>query len=419
MTEVIMPKMGDGMEEGVLVRWLRALGDTVEPGDIIAEIETDKANVELPVEAGGVIVAIAVPEGATVPVGAVIARLGTKDELAAGAATTPKAPETSDALVEPAPTPSKEKPASTSEASSVPVAPVATAETKTPRTSDRVLASPLARRLAADLGVNLADVRGTGPGGRIVERDVRAAAEAQASSKPRPVESQIPAAAQPVSRMRRVIAERTTQAKQQVPHFYVTVRIDVEELAALRQRMNQDADEASRISLGDFVMKACGLALPRHPAVNAHFTEQGIVMSPEAHIAFAVALPDGLVMPVIRNCESKPLRVIAREVRESATQARSGRLSPDQLNGGTFAISNLGMYGVEEFSAIISQPMTAILAVSAAERQVVVLPDGQMAPRLQMRVTLSADHRALDGAVAAQFLQTLRSYLEQPYSLVS
>ncbi len=419
MTDVIMPKMGDGMEEGVLVRWLRALGDTVEPGDIIAEIETDKANVELPVEAGGVIVAIAIPEGATVPVGAVIARLGTKDDLHAQTAAAPATQAVAAGSPQPVSAVPAEEPAPKPEpAPAVPTARPA-AETQAPRMTDRVLASPLARRLAADLGVNLADLQGSGPGGRIVERDVRTAAQAKATAKPRAAESEIPAAAQPVSRMRRVIAERTTQAKQQVPHFYVTVRIDVEELASLRQRMNQDADTASRISMGDFVIKACGLALPRHPAVNAHFTAQGIAMSSEAHIAFAVSLPDGLLMPVIRNCESKPLRVIAREVREIAAQARSGRLAPEQLSGGTFAISNLGMFGVEEFSAIISQPMTAILAVAAAERQVSVLPDGQMVPRQQMRVTLSADHRALDGAVAAQFLQTLRSYLEQPYNLLS
>lgn len=405
MAQVIMPKMGDGMTEGTILRWLKKEGDAVENGEVIAEIETDKASVELPAESSGKLATILVKEGQTVPVGTVIAEI-----LAEG--------ETSQAVSIPSPPPSS------AEAVPLPTTPPEPAARAESPLEERVKASPLARRKAKEAGIDLAMIKGTGPGGRIVERDVQQfLASRQAPTAP--LVEATPAAApslsggEPLSRMRRLIAERTTLTKQTVPHFYVTMDIDMTEAMALRERLNAALPEATpKISVNDLVTKACALALARYPQVNALYQNDRLYTQQEIHIGIAVALPDGLIVPVLRHCERKTLRQIAVETRQLVEKARAGRLSADEYTGATFSISNLGMYGVDDFIAIINPPAVAILAVGAVQKQPVVLEDDSIAVRLRMKVTLSADHRALDGAVAAEFLRELKRILEVPYTLV-
>ncbi|MGQ9541701.1 MAG: dihydrolipoamide acetyltransferase family protein [Armatimonadota bacterium] len=407
MAQVIMPKMGDGMSEGTILRWLKKEGDPVDAGDILAEIETDKASVELPADVSGKLAAIAAKEGETVPVGAVIAEI-----LGEG-----------------------EQPQVVPSAPAEAVAPEATAPTservqeETPA-QERVKASPLARRIAREAGIDLAMVKGTGPGGRIVERDVQQfLASGQTVPSPPITEPARPAAAvvetptltggEPLSRMRRLIAERTTLTKQTVPHFYVTMDVDMTEAMALREKLNTAlSEDAPKVSVNDLVTKACALALARHPRVNALYQNERIYLSNEIHIGIAVALPDGLIVPILRHCERKTLRQITAETRQLVEKARAGRLTPEEYTGATFSISNLGMYGVDEFIAIINPPAVAILAVGAVQKQPVALDDDTVVVRSRMKVTISADHRALDGAVAAEFLRELKAILENPYVMV-
>lgn len=408
MAQVIMPKMGDGMNEGTILRWLKKAGDVVEVGEVIAEIETDKASVELPAESSGKLANILVKEGDTVPVGTVIAEILGEGEQPQAVAPSPQAAVETPAVAEPA----RE-----------------TLRPEEPPLQERVKASPLARRIAQEAGIDLAMVKGTGPGGRIVERDVQQfLAARQAATRPPLAEPARPAAVveappvtggEPLSRMRRLIAERTTLAKQTVPHFYVTMDIDMTEAMALREKLNAALpEEAPKLSVNDFVTKACALALARYPQVNALYQNERIYPSSEIHIGIAVALPDGLIVPVLRHCERKTLRQVAHETRQLVERARAGRLTPEEYSGATFSISNLGMYGVDDFIAIINPPAVAILAVGAVQKQPVVLEDDTVAVRLRMKVTLSADHRALDGAVAAEFLRELKRILENPYQMV-
>ncbi len=413
MAQVIMPKMGDGMVEGTILRWLKKEGDTVEIGDIIAEVETDKASVELPAEASGKLANILAKEGDTVPVGTVIAEILGEGEQPQ--VTTPA------------------EPAVAAEEPAAPGGEIAVSEPEVSPTEaparERVKASPLARRIAEEAGIDLAMVRGTGPGGRIVERDVQqflaarqsgprvlAAEPAPAVSPPEPA---VLTGGEPLTRMRRLIAERTTLTKQTVPHFYVTMDIDMTEAMALRERLNAALPEdAPKISVNDLVTKACALALARYPQVNALYQNDRVYPSSEVHIGIMVAVPGGLLVPVLRHCERKTLRQIAAETRQLVEKARSGRLASDEFTGATFSISNLGMYGVDEFIAIINPPAVAILAVGAVQKQPVALHDDTVAVRPRMKVTLSADHRAMDGAVAAEFLRELKRILENPYTMI-
>lgn len=413
MAQVIMPKMGDGMTEGTILRWLKKEGDVVEIGDIIAEVETDKASVELPAEASGKLASILAKEGDTVPVGTVIAEILGEGEQ-------PQVTRTAE-------------PAAVAEEPSVPGEELAIPSAEAPPTEapaqERVKASPLARRIAIEAGIDLAMVKGTGPGGRIVERDVqqfiasRQAAPRIPIAEPSPSvsapEDAVLTGGEPLSRMRRLIAERTTLTKQTVPHFYVTMDIDMTEAMALRERLNATLPEdAPRISVNDLVTKACALALARYPQVNALYQNDRVYPSSEVHIGIMVALPGGLIVPVLRHCERKTLRQIAVETRQLVEKARAGRLASDEYTGATFSISNLGMYGVDEFIAIINPPAVAILAVGAVQKQPVALDDDSVVVRPRMKVTLSADHRALDGAVAAEFLRELKRILENPYIMV-
>jgi pyruvate dehydrogenase E2 component (dihydrolipoamide acetyltransferase) len=409
MAQVIMPKMGDGMTEGTILRWLKKEGEPVEVGDIIAEIETDKASVELPAEVAGRLVNVMAKEGDTVPVGAVIAEILGEGEQ-------PQAVKGAEPL------------AVTGEEPRAHEEPVARVELEESPAQERVKASPLARRIAQEAGVDLAMIKGTGPGGRIVERDVQQFIASRQTPRAPIVEPPRPAAApeapvltggEPLSRMRRLIAERTTLTKQTVPHFYVSMDIDMAEAMALREKLNAAMpEEAPKLSVNDFVTKACALALARYPQMNALYQNERIYPSQEVHIGIAVALPDGLIVPVLRHCEQKTLRQIAAETRQLVERARAGRLAADEYSGATFSISNLGMYGVDEFIAIINPPAVAILAVGAVQKQPVALDDETVVVRPRMKVTLSADHRALDGAVAAEFLRELKRILENPYTMV-
>lgn len=425
MATVTMPQMGFDMQEGTLVRWLKQPGDQVAKGEPIAEIETDKAVIEIEAFESGTVKELLVEEGATVPVGAPIMIIDTGEgDGAADAAGGAPAAQVAEA---PAPETPAPPPAAPAPAPAPPAAPAADG-------TGRVKASPLARRLAAEHGVDLRSVVGTGPGGRIVKVDVLQAAEtpaAQAAPAPAPAPAApapapVPAAPAapaledkvvPLSRMRQTIARRMAESKQQAPHFYVTMAVHMDKAMELRANLNALGDGQFRVSVNDLVVKATAIALRKHPNLNASFEGDAIRFHGAVHMAIAVALEDGLITPVVRDAHVKSLLQIAHEARELAELARAGRLAPDQYQGGTFTVSNLGMFGVEEFSAIINPPQAAILAVSAVQDEAVVR-DGQLTVGKVMRVTVSADHRVADGAQVALFLQDLKQILENPLRLL-
>ncbi len=425
---VEMPKMSDTMEEGVLVAWLAEEGDAISSGDIIAQVETDKATMDLEVYDDGVLLKKVIPAGAAVPIGGLIAVLGKAGEdisgLLAGYAGAAGAP------VEAA---TPETPAPSAGDGAVQIAAEDIASDTPPAGDDaRLKSSPLARRLADEHGITLQQVTGSGPEGRIVKRDVEAAIR---HHTPAPGVSpgyrmpttmiEMPAEdvseAVRISQMRKTIARRLAESKFTSPHFYLTVDVDVERAVAARARINKQAEAAGgvKISFNDLVTKACALALRVHPAVNASWGEQeGVIRQHgHAHVAVAVAIDDGLVTPVIRHADRKGLAQIATETRELAKRARDRTLQPEDWEGSTFTTSNLGMYGVEEFTAIINPPNACILAIGAIRDEAVV-KEGAVVPGKRMKLTLSSDHRVVDGAVAAAFIGTVRSYLEEPLSML-
>jgi len=420
MQTIIMPKMGDAMEEGTLVRWLKHEGDTVQEGEPIAEIATDKATVEIEAPTSGVLRGIRVAENAVVPVNTPLAyilqegeSLPAEGDGKASGAVQPIAA----AAPQPAPAPNA----------------VAAAPQHAPASTDgeeRILASPLARKIAAEHGIDLRQVQGTGPKGRIVERDVLAYIESRKATAvpaaaPAPTPTPVPTVAaasaegraETLTRLRQITAQRTTEAHQTIPHFYLTMEIDMEEALALRQRLNQ-LDESLRVSVNDLIVKACAVAIEQHPIVNATYQNGQLVHPNGVHIGIAVAVEQGLLVAVLRHCEGKSLRRIAQESQTLIQKAREGKLTPDEMTGNTFTVSNLGMFGIEQFTAIINPPASAILAVGATKRVPVVQEDGTIVARHRMKVTLSCDHRVLDGAVGAQFLQTLKRVLENPLWMV-
>jgi pyruvate dehydrogenase E2 component (dihydrolipoamide acetyltransferase) len=401
MQTIIMPKMGDAMEEGTLVRWLKQEGDTVQEGEPIAEIATDKATVEIEAPVSGVLRGIRVAENAVVPVNTPLAYILQEGESLPAEGDGKAPAPTAAAAPQPEPTPT-------------------TAAATPANGEERVLASPLARKIAAEHGIDLRQVQGTGPNGRIVVRDVLAYLESrQAIVAPAPAPIPAPAvAAAPVearvetlNRLRQITAQRTTEAHQTIPHFYLTMEIDMEEALALRQRLNQ-LDESLRVSINDLIVKACAVAIEQHPIVNATYQNGQLVHPNGIHIGIAVAVEQGLLVAVLKHCEGKSLRRIAQESQTLIQKAREGKLLPDEMTGNTFTVSNLGMFGIEQFTAIINPPASAILAVGATRRVPVVQEDGAIVARHRMKVTLSCDHRVLDGAVGAQFLQTLKQVLE-------
>ncbi len=402
MAEVIMPKMGDAMTEGKVVAWRKREGERVQPGEVLAEIETDKVNVEIEAEAGGIL-HITVPEGQAVPVGTVIAYINGPPAAAA----VPE-PEPSAAAPEP------EQP------SAPPAAPQP--EVSPPQELVvRVKASPLARKLAAEHGVDLRQVKGTGPGGRVVERDVLAWVEqraAQRAPRPAPVSPEADFEDIPLSRMRQAIARVVVQSKQQIPHFYVTTEADVGRALELRAQLQEALGEGERLSVNDLVLKATALALRRFPELNSQVLDDHTVRRfRRVHLGIMVATPDGLVVPVLRDADRLPLRELAREARRLVEGARAKRLRQEDLAGATFSVSNLGMYEVTNFVAIIQPPQSGILAVGRAQERPVVR-DGQVVVRPVLQLTVSADHRVTDGAGAAEFVAEVKRLLENPLLLL-
>jgi len=400
-----MPKMGDGMEEGTLVEWLKSDGSKVKPGEVIGTIQTDKATLELESPGSGILSGFLIQPGQTVPVGVPIAALLKDGEALPGTwgGSNGSAP----AKTEPTPAPSA------SVVASVPAAP-----------SGRIKASPLARKVAETLGIDLASVVGTGPGGRITESDVRTAKPS--TKAPTPVAAVAPIAAitasaedkqVPLNRLRQIIAERTTHSKQTVPHFYVTVEVDIEAIQALRDMFEKDG--SGKVSINDFVVAASVRALQEMPEVNASFQGDHVLQYGAIHIGIAAAVEDGLLVPVIKNAHAKTLRQLSAESKELVTKARAGKLHPDEMSGSTFSISNMGMLDVDTFGAIINEPNCAIVAISSARKKPVVVGDDELEIRERMNITGSFDHRVVDGALGAKFVNVLRSYLENPTRLLS
>lgn len=399
-TDVIMPQMGFDMEEGTVVRWLKAEGDHVDRGEPIVEVETDKATVEVESFASGLLRRIVVTEGVTVPVGQIIGIIGAADEEIPSPLRKEyqgESPSQSPTPAE-APTPAPESPP---------------AETFPAPKSDRVLVSPLARRIAEEKGIDLTKVTGTGPKGRITKEDVLAAEVAPAPT-PAPLTA---GNVVELSRMRQTIARRMTQSKQEMPHFYVTASIDMTKAMALREELNDLWAGEARLTVNDLIIKASALALAKFPAFNSHYADGVIRQGPAINIGVAIALEDGLIAPAILDCGSKDLKEISVASRDLSARARNGVLRPEEYTEATVAISNLGMFQVDSFIAIINPMQSASIAVGSVTKQPVVR-NGQITVADIMQCTISADHRVVNGAEAAQFVNEIKACLEKPSSLL-
>jgi pyruvate dehydrogenase E2 component (dihydrolipoamide acetyltransferase) len=492
MAEIIMPKMGDAMTEGKVIRWYKQPGDAVKRGEPVAEIETDKVNLDLEAESDGTLGKHAAGEGETVQVGGLLAHLLAEGESEPEPEDKPAEPEAADTEGETKEDGEKEKPSgedeqepsaedeeettgddeqkpagkkkstageaeqkrrSTDRKESIkhttgeyheaieqrgPRRDRASSDSgeKAPREKGedggRRRSSPLARRMAREMGVSLDELEGSGPGGRIVAADVKSAGATPAEGRKReagagegaqstapPLAAGVPALETkiiPLSAMRRTIAKRLGESTGPIPHFYLTVDLDVTNLVSVRQQMIDMT--GAKLSLNDFVIRASALALRHHPSVNASWGDDAITQHGEVHIGIAVATPEGLITPVIRNADRKSVAGIATEVRALADKAKNRRLKPDEYQGSTFTISNLGAWGIEDFTAIINPPNVAILAIGAAEARAVIDENRQIIVRDRMKVTMSCDHRVVDGATGAEFLKTFRQYIEQPLRLV-
>jgi pyruvate dehydrogenase E2 component (dihydrolipoamide acetyltransferase) len=419
---ILMPALSPTMTEGKLAKWHVKVGDTVKAGQVMCEIETDKATMEVEAVDEGRIGQIVVPEGAEgVKVNAVIAILLEEGEksVPAGAAPAPvAAPAATPAAAAPPPKP----------AASAPVA-LATPAATTP-SGGRVFASPLAKRIAADKGLDLSRIKGSGPGGRIVKADVEQAKPGAAPAAvptpkgapaftPQPIFAAPGDTRVPHTSIRKVIARRMLESKQQVPHFYLTGEFEIDALLAARQAINVVAEKkGTKVSVNDMVIKACAKALRDHPECNASWTEDEMIQYGAVDISVAVATDRGLITPIVRNADMKGLAQIAAEMKDLAARAKVGKLKLEEFQGGGFTISNLGMFGVKDFAAIINPPQAMILAVGAGEERAVVRK-GQIVVRNMMNCTLAVDHRVVDGAMGAQYLQTLRGYIEQPAAMLA
>lgn len=422
-SNVTMPKMGYDMEEGKILRWLKKEGDPVTKGEPIAEIETDKISIEIEAFAGGVLAKILHGDGATVPVGdpiGVIAEPGEKVEAPAAGAPAAAAKPAAEAA-----------PAAPSAAAPAQAAAPAAAQAPAPTEGERIKASPLAKKVAAEKGVELKGLQGSGPGGRIVRKDVEAAqpgaAAPAAAAQAAPAAISTGAAGagaptgagrrEPLSSMRKAIARKMVEAKAPIPHFQVTMEVNMEAAMALRAQLNEGLDKADRISVNDMVVKAAAIALTRHASLNAQFQGDAIFYPEDVAISVAVSTPNGLIAPDIHGAHQKSIGTIAKEIKDKAVRARDGKLSPDEYGRGTFTVSNLGMYGVEEFNAIITAPQSAAMAVGGS-RNVPVVKDGQVVPGQVMKFTVSADHRVTDGAGNAEFCVEVKNLLENPMRLL-
>ncbi|RKS06726.1 pyruvate dehydrogenase E2 component (dihydrolipoamide acetyltransferase) [Nocardiopsis sp. Huas11] len=432
MSEIQMPRLSDTMEEGVISTWVKKVGDKVAAGDVLVEIETDKAVMEYEAYEDGFLVKQSVNEGDTVPIGAVIGVIADSPdaEVADSAPAAPAEPaaEQEAPAEEPAPAAASEP------------APAAEESGESGESGDgegpRPRTSPLARRLAKEYGLDITKIQGSGPKGRIVRADIEAAAKngdaAQAAEPSAPAAStaSAPAPQAPafddgraseelkVSNVRKVIARRLTESKQQVPHFYLRRTIDAEALKAFRAQINEQlASTGAKISFNDLIVKACATTLKLHPAVNTSWVDDKLLQHHRVNVGVAVAVDAGLVVPVLHDTDKATLSEISTRTRELAGKARDGKLKPQEMSGGTFSVSNLGMFGVDSFSAVINPPEAAILAVGAMRQEAVVV-DGEVAVRNRISLELSVDHRAVDGAVGAAFLKDLAEVLEEPMRII-
>jgi pyruvate dehydrogenase E2 component (dihydrolipoamide acetyltransferase) len=407
-----MPKLSPTMEEGQIARWLKAEGDTFEEGETIAEVDTDKATMELTALKGGTLLKILKQGGETALLNETIAITGKTGEdfsaLLAEVSTKAVAVSSNGS------SPTKVEEAKTVEVIQPKV------EAQKPKSDDgRLLVSPIAARMATENGIDLRTINGSGPQGRIIKRDIETALE---SPKPK-VQSQTFTTSQvfgasnfrdePASKMRQIIAERLTASTQNVPHFYLTVEIEMDSVLALRKQINATVSETEKISVNDIIVKAAAMSLVKHQWVNASFQDKSVRFYEDADISIAVAIEDGLITPVVRAANKKGLLAISSEIKELAGRAKAKKLQPEEYTGGTFSISNLGMFGIEQFTAIINPPEAGIIAVGGASEKAVVR-NGEIVVRSMMNVTMSCDHRVIDGATGAKFLQTFKQMLETP-----
>ncbi|MEE9216675.1 MAG: dihydrolipoamide acetyltransferase family protein [Anaerolineales bacterium] len=406
-TVINMPKLGFDMAEGLLVRWVKAEGETVEQGEVLAEIETDKATVEVESEASGVILKHLVSENSSVPIGAPITVIGNEGEEFDVESLDVDTAKMGAAVAESAAVESAAVPEAAS------ASPVAIAETSSNGDLPAgVRASPVARRLAAERGVELRALSGSGPQGRIVKRDVEAAVPAGALAAI-PFQPAAETVRVPVSRLRDVIGRRMSASKQQLPHFYVTSDLDAAPMMELRRQLNSRMPDDEKFSVNDFMVKAAAMALREFPNINASLEDGEIVRHGHINIGVAVALDEGLMTVVTKDVDSKPIRQLSAELREVVARARAGRVRPGDIEGSTFTVSNLGMFQVDHFIAIINPPEAAIMAIGSIRDEAVVV-NGQVVPGKRLQVTLSADHRVTDGAEVARWLQVFRQYVENP-----
>ena len=440
-TKVVLAKLSPTMEEGLIVKWSKNEGDTVKVGDVLAEVETDKANMEMEALAAGVLRRIFVKAGQKAPVAGLIAVIAGKDEdISAFEAQAAKEKAGSTAAV-PVPAPAAAPPAAKAPTPAAPVAePVERnlskppAAAPAPQTGGRVKASPLAKKVAAEKHVPLEAVAGSGPGGRIVKRDVEAfvpaaapsrsaAAAPAATARPAPSVQVTPGVSQnvPLSSMRKTIARRLSESMFSSPHLYVTVDVDMDRVVDLRAQLKEAGE---KISVNDFIVRACALALRAVPQVNASWAPaadgaaEAIVLNGDVHVGIAVALSEGLITPVVQFADQKPLAAIAAEIRELAERAKSKKLKPEEYTGATFTISNLGMMDVHEFTAIINPPGSAILSVGSVRKEAVVGANDQIKVGHRMKITLGSDHRVIDGSVSATFLGEVKRLLQTPVLLL-
>ena len=414
MAEIVtMPKLSDTMTDGVVAEWHKKVGDQVESGDLLAEIETDKATMEFESFYDGVLLHIGIEKGGSAEVDALLCIIGEKGEDVEALITEANKGVSSAVSAEPAPTPT---PTPSPVSAQIP-GPVTTEATSF--SNGRWKASPLARKMAEDKGINLEAVAGSGDGGRIIKRDIEnynpAMAVSAASRVTAASVGEVRFTEEPVSQMRKTIARRLAESKFTAPHFYLTLSIDMDNAVAARKQANTREDV--RISFNDLVIKAAAIALKKHPAVNAAWMEDKIRYNEHVNIGVAVAVEEGLLVPVVRFADTKPLTQINAEVREYAGKAKSKKLQPQDWEGNTFTISNLGMFGIDEFTAIINPPDACILAVGGIN-QVPVVKNGEVVPGNVMKVTLSCDHRVVDGATGAAFLQDFKAMLENPIMML-
>ena len=415
MAETIsMPKLGFDMAEGLLVRWVKQVGETINKGDVLAEIETDKATVEVESSASGVVLQLIVDQGTMVPVNAPIAVVGAEGEKVDVAAAAPSKVESPKSEEKPAP----------------PTQPTAASVTQASASADDglVKASPLARKIARDKNINLAQLQGSGPNGRIVRKDVEAALTGGGqltvgSGQQRPQPSTInyqPTVEDkviPTTKLRQAIGRRLVESKQTIPHFYVTHEYKMEALMEMRKQANAYLPDNEKLSVNDFILKAVALSLRQFPNLNATIKGNEIIQFGHVNVSVAVTVPGGLMTVVVKDADVKSLRQISGEVKSMAARAREGRVKPEDVNGSTFSTSNLGMYDVEDFIAIVNPPEAAILAISSA-REVPVVENGMVKAGWRMKATISVDHRVSDGAEAAQFMQKLAEFLENPVRML-